>query len=73
VIVAAIFYVGGALLMELPLGYWKDYAGSANLTYRLIDWVEESMELTGTAIFLHALASYWLQTLKCPSPDEASS
>jgi len=61
IIVAAMFYVGGALLMELPLGYWKDAAGSANLTYRLIDWVEETMELTGTALFLYALAFYRLE------------
>ena len=61
VIVAAVFYVGGALFMEFPLGYWADYAGHHNLVYGLIDWVEETMELIGTALFLYALVVHLLE------------
>ncbi len=36
-ILAGGLYVGGALAMELPLGYWTDVAGSHNLTYGVLD------------------------------------
>jgi hypothetical protein len=29
--------------------------GSSNLGYGLIDWVEETLELIGISVFLHAL------------------
>lgn len=54
-ILAAVLYVGGALFMELPLGYWVSEHGSSNLGYGLIDWIEETLELTGVAVFLYAL------------------
>ncbi len=50
-------YVGGALGMELPLGYWTDIAGDNNFTYGVIDLIEESMELIGVSLFLYALVS----------------
>lgn len=52
---SAALYVGGALLMELPLGWWADTNGDDNLGYGIIDWVEESMELAGATTFLLAL------------------
>lgn len=52
---AGTIYVGGALLMELPLGWWTSVHGDDNLGYGLIDWVEESMELAGASLFLLAL------------------
>lgn len=55
VITAGCVFVGGALLMELPLGYWTDLYGADNLGYALIDWVEESLELLGLALFVRAL------------------
>ena len=54
-ILAATLYIGGALLMELPLGLWVSEYGPSNLGYGLIDWVEETLELVGVAVFLHAL------------------
>lgn len=57
-IVAAVIYVGGALVMELPLGWWTERAGDDNLVYALIDWVEETMELVGTGIALVALVAH---------------
>lgn len=54
-VLAGTVYVGGALVMELPLGWWADTYGDDNLGYGVIDFVEESMELTGASIFLLAL------------------
>ena len=50
--------MGGALGIELPLGYWTDVAGDTNMVYALIDLVEESMELLGVSLFLCALVGY---------------
>lgn len=57
-VLAGSLYVSGALVMELPLGYWTDIAGSHNLTYALIDWVEESLEIAGLSIFAYSLVRY---------------
>ncbi|ACY15567.1 hypothetical protein [Haliangium ochraceum] len=53
-VLAGALYVGGALGMELPLGWWTERAGNDNLTYALIDFVEEALELTGATLFLFA-------------------
>ena len=57
-LIAGAIYVGGALGMELPLGWWTEHAGNDNLVYALIDGVEETMELVGTTLFLFALVEY---------------
>lgn len=54
-VLAAVLYVGGALVMELPLGWWAERAGDDNLTYGLLDWIEETLELVGVTVFLLAL------------------
>jgi hypothetical protein len=54
-ILAGVVFVSGALLMELPLGWWTERAGADNLTYGIIDWVEETLELSGVSMFLLAL------------------
>ncbi len=54
-IVAGAIYVFGALVMELPLGFWAERHGDENLTYALIDWIEEVLELLGVSLFLSAL------------------
>jgi hypothetical protein len=54
-IVAGVTFVSGALLMELPLGYWTERAGADNLVYAGIDWLEETLELVGVNLFLLAL------------------
>ena len=51
-VLSAVLYVGGALGMELPLGWWTDHHGDDNLGYGLIDWVEETLELSGASVFL---------------------
>lgn len=57
-VAAGAIYVGGALLMELPLGYWVEHHGDDNLGYGLIDWVEETMELAGLSLFAVAIARH---------------
>jgi hypothetical protein len=57
-IVAGTLYVAGALGMELPLGYWTERAGTDNVVYAAIDFVEESMEMLGMNLFLLALVDY---------------
>jgi hypothetical protein len=57
-LIAGAIYVGGAVGMELPLGYWTERAGTNNLVYGLIDWVEESMEILGVTLFLLALVDH---------------
>ena len=54
-ILAGVLYVGGALGMELPLGWWTERHGNDNLVYALIDHLEEALELVGASLFLTAL------------------
>jgi hypothetical protein len=54
-ILAGALYVGGALVMELPLGWWYERAGDANLVYAAIDHLEETLEMIGASLFLSAL------------------
>jgi len=57
-LLAGLLYLGGAIGMELPLGWWTERAGSDNLTYAMIDWVEESLEIIGATVFLLALEEH---------------
>ena len=57
-VLAAVLYVGGALLMELPLGWWTERAGDENPVYAALDLVEESLELAGASVFLLALRDH---------------
>lgn len=57
-VAAGAIYVGGAVAMELPLGWWADAYGEDSLGYALIDFTEETLELIGTNVFLLALLSY---------------
>ncbi len=54
-LIAAAIYIGGAVVMELPLGWWTEQRGSEGLGYGLIDWVEETMEMIGASLALVAL------------------
>ena len=57
-IVAAVVFVTGALVMELPLGWWTHHAGAESLGYALIDWLEETLELVGSSLALVALNAH---------------
>jgi hypothetical protein len=60
-VVAGALYVGGALVMEVPLGLWTEARGDGDLGYALIDFVEESLEMTGATLFLLALLRHAAQ------------
>jgi hypothetical protein len=57
-VVAAAIYIGGALMMELPLGWWTESHGMDGLGYALIDWVEETMEMVGAVLAFVALVRH---------------
>jgi hypothetical protein len=61
-ILAAAIYLGGALAMELPLGWWTEHRGSEGLGYGLIDWIEETMEMIGATLALVALLAHRQET-----------
>lgn len=56
-VIAGLIYVGGAVVLELPLGWWTEREGDLNLGYALIDWVEESLEIIGASLFFFALVA----------------
>ncbi|MDQ3367420.1 MAG: hypothetical protein M3680_18510 [Myxococcota bacterium] len=57
-IIAGAIYLGGAVAMELPLGWWTERAGADSLGYALIDWVEETLELVGASLALVAFVKH---------------
>lgn len=57
-VIAGTVYLLGALVLELPLGHWAERHGHDNLTYVMIDWVEETLELVGATYFLLSLTRY---------------
>jgi hypothetical protein len=57
-IIAGAVYVGGALVMELPLGWWTEQHGTDGFGYALIDWFEETMEMVGATLALAALLAH---------------
>ena len=71
-ILAGVVYVGGALAMELPLGWWTEQHGNDNLVYALIDHVEEALELVGASLFLAALAEELGERVVLTAREEAT-
>jgi hypothetical protein len=59
-VIAGAIFVGGALGVEMILGYWTDLHGEENLTYGMIDWVEESLEMCGMSLFAWSAGSFLL-------------
>jgi hypothetical protein len=57
-ITAGMIFVGGGLGMELIGGNYDELYGQANLTYQFLTAIEESLEMLGIIIFIHALVSY---------------
>lgn len=54
-VLAGALYVGGAVGLELPLGWWTEQYGDDSFGYALIDWVEEALEFAGLTVFAAAL------------------
>jgi hypothetical protein len=57
-LLAGALYLTGALVLELPLGWWTARHGDDNLGYALIDWVEETLEIGAMSLFLYRLVEY---------------
>lgn len=57
-VLAGVLYLGGAIVLEMPLGWWAERHGDEGLVYACIDWVEEAMELLGATLFLTSLVAY---------------
>jgi hypothetical protein len=56
---AGMFYVGGALGLELIEGHYATlYGGQGNMRFALLSTIEEVFEMTGALVFLYALMSY---------------
>jgi len=60
-LLAGFIYVGGAVVMELPLGAYTARHGDDNLGYAMIDAVEESLEMLGVILFQLGLIDYLAQ------------
>jgi hypothetical protein len=54
-VLAGALYVTGAVLFELPLGWWTERYGADSMGYALIDWCEETLEFTGLTAFAATL------------------
>lgn len=57
-ILAASFFVGGSIGMELVGGHYAELHGTENWLYSLIVTVEESLEMTGLITFTWGLLEY---------------
>jgi hypothetical protein len=51
-------FLGGAIVTEIIGGYYEYLYGRENLGYFLIATIEESMEMLGIVILIHALLTY---------------
>lgn len=57
-LLAGILFVVGALGLELVEGWYFGINGRENITYVLFQTVEETLEMVGMVLFIHALTSY---------------
>jgi hypothetical protein len=57
-VIAATLMIGGAFGLELIGGGYSDVHGEDNLTYRMLQNVEESMEMVGVIVFVRGLLVY---------------
>jgi hypothetical protein len=57
-VAATAVYIGGAIGMEMVGGYLASTRGQENVAYVLETTIEESLEMLGIVVFIHALISY---------------
>ena len=57
-VAATALYIGGAIGMEMPGGYVASTMGQENVAYLIVTTIEESLEMLGIVVFIHALMSY---------------
>lgn len=56
-IIAFILYIGGAIGVELPEGYYYEIHGE-NITFSLMVTLEESLEMFGIIVFINVLLKF---------------
>ena len=54
-VTAAVLFASGALVVEMLSGWWFDQYGHLNMGYVLFWTTEETLEMSGVAVFLYAL------------------
>jgi hypothetical protein len=54
----AALYIGGAIGMEMLGGYLAYTTGMKSVSYLIVTTLEESLEMLGIVVFIHALISY---------------
>ena len=64
---AGAIYLGGAIGIEMIGGRYGEAHGFENLTAQLITHLEESMEMAGMIVFIHALLRYLAE--QCPKVE----
>ena len=57
-VAAAALYIGGAIGVEMLGGYVASTTGQENVSYVIVTTLEESLEMLGIVVFIHALISY---------------
>jgi hypothetical protein len=57
-ILAGAIYVGGALGMEMAAGVYDERHGYNTATTAVLSTIEETMEMVGLVVFIHALMQY---------------
>ncbi|MEG4025936.1 MULTISPECIES: hypothetical protein [unclassified Microcoleus] len=57
-VAASALYIGGAIGVEMLGGYIVYTTGPGNLSYVILTTLEESFEMVGIVVFIHALISY---------------
>jgi hypothetical protein len=57
-VLSASLFIAGAIGFELIGGGYGDRHGFENMTYAMIVTLEESLEMAGVIVFIHALISY---------------
>lgn len=57
-VASAAIYLTGCIGMELVGGYYDELYGWNNLKYNMISSLEESLEMAGLILFIHALLKY---------------
>lgn len=61
-LMAAAFYIGGAIGVELLGGRYAELHGQDNFSYSMLTTVEEGLEMVGLIVFVWALLKYCANT-----------
>lgn len=57
-LIAGVLYVGGALGLELPGGWYAEAYGKRSVPYAMLSTLEEILEMVGILVFTYALLSF---------------